>query len=317
MRKKTISKEILIELYINQEMSIIQIAKQLNIGKKVVSRCLEEYEIPKRDKFAYIVKYTKEIKESTQIELVCENCKTKFFLKPSLANRPGKHFCCAKCANEYRKGKPGNKPKTGEIVKCDWCGEEHYKNRYLIENFKKHFCNEKCRKAWEKENAFKGENNPKYNRIKTNCSYCGKVLLLTPSAYNKSINHYCNMECMSKDYIGKVYGENHPSWKGGYNKIYYGPNWKRIRKEVQERDNHTCQRCGITSEEIGHELPVHHIKPIRTFDSWEEANVLDNLISLCPTCHGIVENSGIDFEINNKECIVQTTTLSDDDGLRN
>jgi predicted HNH restriction endonuclease len=30
---------------------------------------------------------------------------------------------------------------------------------------------------------------------------------------------------------------------------------------------------------------VHHITPIRDFDTPEEANTLDNLITLCEPCH--------------------------------
>ena len=78
--------------------------------------------------------------------------------------------------------------------------------------------------------------------------------------------------------------------------IYYGPNWKSIRKKVRERDNFTCQRCGITEKKLGHALPVHHIIPLRKFDSWKEANVFSNLVSLCPKCHGTVEQHGMDFD---------------------
>lgn len=63
----------------------------------------------------------------------------------------------------------------------------------------------------------------------------------------------------------------------------YGPRWNRIRDLVRSRDKFTCQVCG--SQENGAALHVHHIKPFRMFTSVDEANHLENLITLCPTCH--------------------------------
>lgn len=41
---------------------------------------------------------------------------------------------------------------------------------------------------------------------------------------------------------------------------------------------------------------VHHIKKLRLFKCYKEANKEDNLVTLCRRCHGIVENNGMDFE---------------------
>lgn len=67
----------------------------------------------------------------------------------------------------------------------------------------------------------------------------------------------------------------------------YGPQWPRIRSLVLERDQHRCQVCGTPSSL--QPLHVHHIRPLRTFDSIQDANRLDNLTTLCPTCHQNVE----------------------------
>jgi predicted HNH restriction endonuclease len=50
--------------------------------------------------------------------------------------------------------------------------------------------------------------------------------------------------------------------------------------------------CGITEEEHGRQLDVHHKVPFRLFDSPIEANRLSNLISVCPSCHKKLEDSG-------------------------
>lgn len=69
----------------------------------------------------------------------------------------------------------------------------------------------------------------------------------------------------------------------------YGPNWERIRKRVLQRDGNRCQVCGTSNG--NHPLHVHHIQPFRSFPDRETANQLQNLITLCPTCHRQAETS--------------------------
>lgn len=68
----------------------------------------------------------------------------------------------------------------------------------------------------------------------------------------------------------------------------YGRNWNRQRDLARQRDHFTCQVCGIPERDQAHH--VHHKTPFRAFASAEEANRLENLITLCPACHQKVEN---------------------------
>lgn len=79
-------------------------------------------------------------------------------------------------------------------------------------------------------------------------------------------------------------GDLAPNWKGGFASDY-GSNWKRMRDRVRKRDNHTCQDCGHEWVQGETRLDVHHITPIKKFDQPEKANTLENLITLCRTCH--------------------------------
>ncbi len=63
----------------------------------------------------------------------------------------------------------------------------------------------------------------------------------------------------------------------------YGPDWDAIRNRVRARDRFRCQGCG--APEIGQPHHVHHKIPFRAFPSREQANQLDNLVTLCPACH--------------------------------
>ena len=69
----------------------------------------------------------------------------------------------------------------------------------------------------------------------------------------------------------------------------YGPDWPRIRLTVRTRDGFRCQVCG--TPESGREHDVHHKIPFKAFTSTAEANRLDNLITLCSSCHRKAEQN--------------------------
>ena len=70
----------------------------------------------------------------------------------------------------------------------------------------------------------------------------------------------------------------------------YGPNWQGQRRLALERDGRRCRTCGASGDEIT--LHIHHIRPFREYgyvpgtnDNYRLANQLDNLVTLCPSCH--------------------------------
>jgi len=67
----------------------------------------------------------------------------------------------------------------------------------------------------------------------------------------------------------------------------YGSNWAVQRDLARARDGFRCRICGI--EEQGRVHDVHHKTPLRLFTSIEQANSLENLVSLCPGCHSKAE----------------------------
>ncbi len=69
----------------------------------------------------------------------------------------------------------------------------------------------------------------------------------------------------------------------------YGTNWPKIRESVRRRDQFKCQVCGVVESDKQHD--VHHKIPFRTFTSTDEANRLENLTTLCRTCHQKVEQN--------------------------
>ncbi|WP_306438828.1 HNH endonuclease [Natronococcus pandeyae] len=45
---------------------------------------------------------------------------------------------------------------------------------------------------------------------------------------------------------------------------------------------------------MGREPDVHHITPVREFENPQRAHTVDNLISLCRSCHRLAEIGSID-----------------------
>ena len=78
-----------------------------------------------------------------------------------------------------------------------------------------------------------------------------------------------------------LFREKNPMWKGGPSKRDYRDNykeWMELRLSILERDNYTCQNCGLKKTKGLH---VHHIIP------WRESknNEKSNLLTLCNYCH--------------------------------
>ena len=72
-------------------------------------------------------------------------------------------------------------------------------------------------------------------------------------------------------------GEKNPAWNGGTSFLPYCHKFNnKLRELIRNRDNRTCQNCGI--KENGRKHSVHHIH-------YDKENCYPNLITLCISCH--------------------------------
>jgi len=67
--------------------------------------------------------------------------------------------------------------------------------------------------------------------------------------------------------------------------------WQKIRKLCYERDNWTCQKCGVKcvskdKKVLSRTIQCHH--KVRWLVTQDDS--LENLITLCVKCHRIIEN---------------------------
>jgi 5-methylcytosine-specific restriction protein A len=65
--------------------------------------------------------------------------------------------------------------------------------------------------------------------------------------------------------------------------FYDSTEWKKVRELARRRDG-ACTRCGTNSD-----LTVHHVHSRRTHPHL--ALDVDNLTTLCRSCHGAIENA--------------------------
>lgn len=295
VKKINLDEKVLKHLYYEKGLSMKQISLELGVGYNLVKRHFREFNIEKRSSSEQGF-LTKSVAKN-RVNLSCTHCGKNFEIKKSLLGRAKNHFCSISCSSTYYSLLNPLKVKTGEIVQCYICGKEHYKPKHILDKGKNCFCSTNCVAVFFKQTALRGESHPRYSRIKVACSNCGKTLDRIPAAVKNNINHhYCSKECMAEHYVGLVYGENHPSWKGGGD-LYYGHDWRRISDKIIERDSFACKRCGIKQKDlpVNWSLQVHHKKRLRDCESLEEANNPENLDTLCNRCHGIVEHHGIDY----------------------
>lgn len=189
----------------------------------------------------------------------------------ALRERHAKRFCSPQC-HGLSIAKPeqlalGLPKRTRPSKVCAECGE-----RFSLSpsnTIGRRWCSRAC---------YRRANPVQYDEA--HCAECGIPFRRRQANMRQSKLKFCSPTC-SKAYFR---GELSPAWRGGSNPNR-GAGWLKRAEEVRERDGRTCRRCGKSEADNGEKLSVDHLIPWRTFDTAEEANQLDNLVSLCRHCH--------------------------------
>jgi len=125
-------------------------------------------------------------------------------------------------------------------------------------------------------------------RVELNCEQCGNAFEALRSRVGRRPTRFCSIGCHGEWIAENYNGENHHAWKSG--RTEYASGWLRARRLTLERDDYTCQRCGVSRIELDANPHVHHVVPVRTFDEPADAHELTNLVTLCASCHPKVEH---------------------------
>jgi len=169
----------------------------------------------------------------------------------------------------------GNWKGGKERTACERCGSEF---EYYPSNKKGVFCPECVRKSDE----FLGDHYAEVHDIEPverECEHCGGSFSVLPCFLRQGGGKFCSRDCLHAELYGGRRSEP----------AAYSGDWYEVRRRARDRDNHRCQYCGKSRDEIGQEPDVHHITPVRDFDDPQDAHTLDNLVSLCRSCHRYAE----------------------------
>lgn len=226
----------------------------------------------------------------------CANCGDEFHANFT------KKFCSEPCRREqvgFEAEANPNYRDAKESTACEICGTlfEYYPSEKAGR-----FCPD-CVESepWQSPPLAEGPDHPRWKggKVRRACVVCGGFVERYPSGFVSEVV-LCSESCRGKWLSGSFEGEGHPNWKGGGNEEY-GSGWRTVRKKALERDGYQCVVCGVTRTEMGRNPDVHHIVPVRRFagsevHEVEDAHRLDNVVSLCISCHRKAEFGKISRE---------------------
>ena len=134
-----------------------------------------------------------------------------------------------------------------------------------------------------------------FGMLKRICQYSGCNEMAEPG------HTYCKTHLVESQKKHQEWLENHNKKKPFENAArtnnYNNSEWRYLRMEVLKRDGYQCCQCGITANESGFPLEIHHIIPPK--GNKELFYNPDNCVTLCKFCHArvtqeeVMENKSI------------------------
>ena len=218
------------------------------------------------------------------MEVECDNCGETFDKKPAKVERSDRDFCSRDCYDDF--GHPGNNGDSRVEKTCETCGETYKVYPYRADESR--YCGRECADKGDYHATGEDHGNWKGDELEYTCETCGDDF--RRHGHIKNVR-FCSSDCYNSAKSDMVSGEDNPVWRGGWD-WYYGPDWEKQRSAAVERDDHRCQDCLKPVYKMDRAPDVHHKKRLGWFKEeydapewWERGNVLDNLVTLCQSCH--------------------------------
>lgn len=216
---------------------------------------------------------------------VCAQCGDEFHCTYQ------KKYCSEECREQCVSYEGVNNPNyQGKKTRscCELCGA---KFEYYASEKAGLYCSDCIEtKQWRTVPQSEGQDHHRWSGGKQEytCVICDETVTRYPGNVTGEVV-VCSEDCRSKWLSSTFAGPEHPNWKGGGNEAY-GTGWTAIRRKALARDGYACSICGKTKSEIGRNPDVHHIIPVRAFIESDrhqktDAHTLENVISLCASCH--------------------------------
>ncbi len=174
----------------------------------------------------------------------------------------------------FQKGQPPAKHKEGCI--CFRCNSNAPKIGKL-NDYNDYTCKEYIKGRTEEDIA---------KELKVSIAAIGKRLNMNniksrPKGFQKGMKKFANGKDWGYQNKG-VRPHNYIDGRSDFVKnTRYGDDWEAIRMVIYQRDKFQCQDCGITQQENGRNLDVHHKIPYL----FSGDNSIENLVTLCRSCH--------------------------------
>ena len=119
-------------------------------------------------------------------------------------------------------------------------------------------------------------------RTRVACAHCRTGIEIPEWLQSKDLKlYFCDSRCRRAWSRARLGSGPEATVVSGHR----GGNWKIQAAAARLRDDFTCRDCGVTEEDLGRRLDVHHAIPYAIFVDNIGANRLAHLVSLCPSCH--------------------------------
>lgn len=246
----------------NGSMEIIRKLVKSRQRNRVVKTCVHcnatfDVQPSKENRYVMCAKCRKQ-RYHAPITLMCHVCGKPFTRK---GHDTKAKYCSPACRWHAMKGRPSGRRYLPDRI-CLICGTPYRQTQSSANQF---YCSSACFRISQQQAR------PQYE-----CIQCGALF------YNdtgRKEPQFCSRKCKGM-YIS---GPRHPLWTDIRPIGDRGAGWEQIADAIRQRDNYQCQRCGII--QAMRKLDVHHITPYRL----TQDNNPNNLITLCGSCHKIVE----------------------------